>query len=101
MVRHSIHIRLAVSGVDSEDHARDLLNRAYYSIIAFASRRDTAREVALDGKSMDIVCGVLADSADAAASLVLESFAAAKSRDPILSAVTISVNRPRSRPLTH
>lgn len=98
MVRHSIHIKLAVSGVDSEEQARDLLNRAYHSIMAFASRRDTSSEVALDGNAMDIVCGVSADSFDAAAGLVFESFTAAKSRDPILGAVAISVNRPRSTP---
>lgn len=96
-MRHPIHIRLSVSGVNTEDHARDLLNRGYQSIVAFASRRSAAPEVAIEGNAMDIVCSVSADSFDAAAGLLLESFAAAKSRDPILGAVAMSVNRPRSR----
>lgn len=95
MVRHPIRIQFVVTGIAEDTQSRDLLNRAYYSIQAFAPRRDSVAEIAIGGDELNIACVISAETFDAAANLVSQAFSAAQRRDPILNGVALRVNRTR------
>lgn len=95
MVRHPVHIRIAVVTSEDDEMSRDLVNRAYHAIQTFAAKRTAPPEISPAGDVMDIWCLVTAESFEDAAKVILEAFEAARKRDELLERVVIRVSRSR------